>query len=242
MWHNFFMAYRKTTLAPQEHYHLYNRGNNKQEVFHSREDYIRFLFYILYLQSPIAFPAISRQTTSFKREGEFSISKEIQKDISVRRSVALVSFCLMPNHFHLIVQEISEGGVSKYMQRVLNAYSKYANKKYPAKHTGHVFQGPFKSVRQKTNEQLLYLSAYVHRNPREINIWKGKETHYVWSSFQDFVGTNRWGNLLFRDVLLGQFKGKSDYKRFVDTSPAKEKYDTVLFDDSIVFDLKMEQR
>ncbi len=235
------MPYRHTDLAPQEHYHLYNRGNNKQEVFHSRDDYIRFLFYVLYLQSPIAFPAVSKQIPSFKKRGEFAISKEIQNDILARRSVALVAFCLMPNHFHLIVQEISDDGISKYMQRVLNAYSKYANKKYPEKHTGHIFQGPFKSVRQETNEQLLYLSAYLHRNPREIKIWRGKEAHYAWSSFQDFIGTNRWGRLLCRDILSDQFKNSGSYKRFVDTSSAKEKYDKVLFNDSIISEIKMEQ-
>ena len=219
---------RRITFAPHEHYHLYNRGNNKQEVFHSRNDYIRFLFYLLYLQSPIAFSDVSRHTTAFKKSGTFAVSDEVESDIIARRSVVLEAFCLMPNHFHIIVEERADGGISKYMQRVLNAYSKYANKKYPEKHIGHVFQGPFQYVHQKRNEQLLYLSAYIHRNPRNMKEWKGKEPEYPWSSFHDFAVVNRWGNLCVSDIILGQFNDGMSYQMFVDTSSAKEEYNKTL--------------
>ncbi len=235
------MAYRRTTFAPNEHYHLYNRGNNKQQIFHGENDYLRFLFNLLYFQSPLAFSDISERVGLFKRTGNFGISEEIQKTIISRRTVVLVAFCLMPNHFHLIVQELESGGISKYLQRVLNAYSKYANKKYPEKHVGHVFQGPFKGVRQKTDEQLLYLSAYVHRNPKGITKWAEREKEYPWSSFQDFIDLNRWGDLLLRPVVLEQFKNSKEYEHFVDTSTAKKEYDALLLDNDILLEAGFEQ-
>jgi hypothetical protein len=67
----------------------------------------------------------------------------------------------------------------------------------------------------------LYLSTYIHRNPREISKWFKKEDQYQWSSYQDFIGENRWGDLLLSDIVLGQFKDKKRYHNFVKTSPAK---------------------
>lgn len=233
------MPTRSTLLAPHELYHLYNRGNNKQEVFHSRDDCIRFLFYILYLQSPVAFTEVSRHTAAFKRAGSFAVSEEVVRDVIACRSVVLMAFCLMPTHFHLLVEERKEGGISKYMQRVLNGYSKYANVKYPERHIGHIFQGPFKSVRQRKNEQLLYLSAYLHLNPRELKEWRGKEVDYPWSSFQDFCNVNRWGDLVMPDVVRDQFKSKKGYRQFVESSPAKAEYRKALFEDDIVFEIEM---
>lgn len=133
--------------------------------------------------------------------------------------VELVAFCIMPNHFHLIVKELEEGGIATYMQRVLTAYSKYYNTKYEK--SGHVFQGPYGAVHIEDDRQLLHLSAYIHRNPREISKWFNKEDQYPWSSYRDFIGDNRWGNLLLPDIVLGQFKDKKHYHKFVKTSPAK---------------------
>ncbi|KKU78015.1 MAG: hypothetical protein UY03_C0005G0003 [Parcubacteria group bacterium GW2011_GWA2_47_64] len=235
------MAYRRTAFTPGEHYHLYNRGNNKQEVFHNEGDYIRFLFYLLYYQSPLTFSRLSEKVSNFKRSEEFGTPVHVHNKIISKRTVALVGFCLMPNHFHLVVQETEGGGISKYMQRVLNGYSKYANKKYPERHIGHVFQGPFKAVHQKTNEQLLYLSAYVHRNPRELTAWTDKERQYPWSSFRDLSGQNRWDTLLLHAVISKQFKGGKDYEKFVNTSSAKSEYRRLLLDNEIFLEAGLEQ-
>ena len=125
----------------------------------------------------------------------------------------------MPNHFHLIVKEVEENGIARYMQRVLNGYTKYYNIKY--KKTGHIFQGPYKAVHVKDNKQLLYLSTYIHRNPRELKGWAKNEDIYTWSSYQDFVNKNRFEELLVFDIIREQFKNKEEYHQFVKTSPAK---------------------
>jgi putative transposase len=132
----------------------------------------------------------------------------------------LINFTLMPNHFHLIIRELKEGGISQYMQRVLNAYTKYYNTKY--KISGHLFQGPFQIVYIKNDNQLLYLSAYIHRNPGEIKEWTGKEHIFPYSSYQDCINKNRWGELLKTDIITEQFSTGEKYKSFVETSGAKD--------------------
>ncbi len=140
--------------------------------------------------------------------------------------IELVSFILMPNHFHLLVHERQEKGISQYMQRILNSYTKYFNTKYDK--SGHLFQGPFRIVHIKNNEQLLHLSAYIHRNAREIKKWKNKEEKYFWSSYQDYIEKNRWGEFLKPSIILDQFATPKEYKNFVDTSGTKLKLDEKL--------------
>lgn len=209
---------RLVRIAPGEHYHIYNRSVNKQVIFHDVNDYARFLFLILYLQSPVVkFPQIGRMVKQFVKNSAFD-TLDVNEVIK-KRSVELISFCIMPNHFHLLVKELEESGIAIYMQRVLTAYSKYYNTKYGQ--SGHVFQGPYQAVHIEDNRQLLHVSAYIHRNAREISKWFQKEHKYPWSSYQDFIDGNRWGDLLLTDIVLGQFKSKERYWKFVQTSPAK---------------------
>jgi len=210
---------RNIKIAPGEYYHVLNRGVNKQLIFHDDSDKIRFLFLILYFQSPVEFPQIGRSIKSFVKHRVFDINKETQQKIVKAKFVELTSFCLMPNHFHLIMKEVEENGTARYMQRVLNSYTKYYNTKYHK--SGHLFQGPYKAVHVSNNKQLLYLSTYVHRNPRELKEWKNKESDYPWSSYQDLISKNRFEELLVFDIINGQFENKDEYDEFVKTSPAK---------------------
>lgn len=211
---------RTTSVSVGEHYHIFNRGNNKQIIFLDNKDWIRFLFLIIYLQSPIVFQNLGRQVSYFVKNRAFNINEGEKNEVIKKRYVKLVGFALMPNHFHLLVHEFEENGIAKYMQRVLCAYTKYINTKY--KKSGHLFQGPYKSVHVKNNKQLLYLSTYIHRNPRELPLWKNKENTYPWSSYQDYIKENRWGQLLETDIITEQFSAKKEYEDFVKSSPAKE--------------------
>jgi len=210
---------RKTAIAQGEYYHIFNRGNNKQTISFDKRDKIRFLFLIIYFQSYIFFENIGRQVSYFIKNGIFNIDEDLKNKILKNRNVKLINFALMPNHFHLTLCEFKEGGISQYMQRVLCAYTKYFNTKY--KKSGHLFQGPYKAVNIKSNNQLLYLSTYIHRNPRELPEWKNKEHLYPWSSYHDYLN-NRWGKLLKHDIILKQFSGKKEYYDFTKSSPAKE--------------------
>ena len=206
---------RIVRIAPGEDYHICNRAVNKQTIFHDTRDYFRFLFLILYFQSPMVFQQLGRLVKDFVLSRALDIKGEVVK----KRKIELVAFCIMPNHFHLIVKELEEAGIATHMQRVLTAYSKYYNTKYEK--SGHVFQGPYRAIHISDDPQLKYLSAYIHRNPRELVGWLNKVDKYQWSSYQDYIGENRWGDLLVPDIVLGQFKNKERYHEFVKMSTAK---------------------
>jgi len=213
-------------IAVGEYYHIFNRGAHKNTIFKDKYDWVRFLFNILYSQSSATFPNKSRITKSFSSEAGFSGTGHIETILQTR-GVELIAFCLMPNHFHLIVKEMNESGIASYMQRIQNAYTKYFNEKYHS--SGHVFQGRYRSVHVKDDRQLTYLSAYIHRNPRELRKWKNKEFEYPWSSLQDYTKANRWGGLIVPDIIASQFgmTKNSNYADFVRTSTAK------MFDEEI---------
>ena len=90
-----------------------------------------------------------------------------------------------------------------------------------------MFQGPYQIVHVATDEQLLYLSAYIHRNPIEISTYghsvsiSDRYEKYQWSSCQDYIGKNRWDNLLARNIVLEQFADQSAYREYMQTHTAK---------------------
>lgn len=212
---------RKVKIAVGEYYHIMARGNYKQIIFIEERDYIRFLFCLLYFQSPIKFSHLPSQVSFFEKNKRFNIKEKTILNILNLREVALINFSLMPNHFHCSLYENIEGGISRYMERVLKSYTKYFNIKYQK--IGHLFQGPFKNKHISNNTYLLHLSAYIHRNPRELKEWRNKEECYPWSSYKDYTLQNRWGDLLNSDIILEQFnKNKSAYKKFLNTSLTKK--------------------
>lgn len=223
---------RKESTVPGEYYHIFNRGNNKSDIFFDDKDRARFLFLIIHLQSPVSFKNISREVKSLvqSRALHSYAAKDVVAEICKNRYVELVAFALMPNHFHLLLREVQENGTSFYMHKILTAYSKYINTKQEK--GGHVLEGPYRIVHVENNEQLLHLTAYIHRNPRDLREWRNNEHDYPWSSYQDFIDTNRWGELLDINVIHEQFEDKEEYRRFVETSGAKDKaiIDDVLLD------------
>jgi len=211
---------RKITISTGEYYHIYNRGNKKQEIFRENRDWIRFLFCLLHFQSPINFPNISRQISHYVQHRVFNIDKEKLTKIKRQRMVRLVCFCLMPNHFHFLVQQEKDSGIANYLQRLLNSYTKSFNIKY--EQGGHLFQGPYRAVHISDNDQLLYTSAYIHRNPKELKPWRDHESNYPWSSYQDYIKGNRWELLLDQEIIGEQFTNGKEYEKWVKSSGAKD--------------------
>ncbi|MDB5188625.1 MAG: transposase [Candidatus Nomurabacteria bacterium] len=194
----------------------------KQVVFHDDNDRLRFLFLILTFQGLDKIDNIGRKIKSSVQHGMLNVDTLLVEKIIKNRMVELINFTFMPNHFHLIVRTKIDGGVTKYMQRVLNAYTKYFNIKYSK--SGYLFQGPYKAVHIEDDEQLMYTSAYNHKNPIELEDWKNCLDKYPWSSYQDCLYCNRWEKLLVVDPIIDRFTTRLEYKEFVESSTAKESY------------------
>ena len=105
--------------APGEYYHIYNRGMQKQLIFETDKDRLRFLFLLFVFQGKNSIKNISREIKQNVQSSTLHIKPELEKEILKNRTVELINFCLMPNHFHLQVLEKSDGGISKYMQSKL---------------------------------------------------------------------------------------------------------------------------
>lgn len=221
------MLMPRAQIAPNEYYHIFNKTINNQTAFLDNMDYCRMLLYILLFQSPLIIQKICRETEYFRKYNKFNNERINLEEIAKERTIELVSFTVMPNHFHLLCRELKEGGISLYLQRIENAFTKYFNTRYERK--GYLFQGPFQSVHIENNDQMLYLSTYIHRNQRELSQWKNKEHLYPWSSYYDCVEKNRWDKLLKPEIILEQFSNQKDYRNFVESSIAKISPDEKLF-------------
>jgi putative transposase len=208
----------RVRFGEREYFHVFNRGVEKRLIFMDDKDRWRFMTLLIVVRGDAVFNQISRLVSAVEhRRFDIAFLKEILK----KRHVELVSFCLMPNHFHLILRESRDGGISKFMQRLADAYTKYFNLRH--NRSGHLFGGKFQSVHIDRNEYLNYLSAYIHLNPKELRKWHGKEIYYPWSSFQDFSKENRWGPFLNSSVIRDQFKSGVEYQKFVEETPIKER-------------------
>jgi len=188
------MSLRKVNLVDNEYYHIYNRGNSKQKIFHDNEDYFHFMSLLFACNS------INNFRAGVLPKGESPYDFEREKQI-----VSIGSFCLMPNHFHILITQAIENGISKFMQKLSTAYSMYYNKKY--KRTGGLFESKFKSEHAKDDRYLKYLFSYIHLNPirlikkdwKEIGIKNKKEAleylqNYKYSSYVDYWGIERIQN------------------------------------------------
>ena len=149
------MSIRKVNFVEGEYYHVYNRGNSKQKIFYDKNDYFHFMNLLVLCN-------IENNLRAFN----LFRKNEIFFDDKTEPIVSIGSFCLMPNHFHILITGIKEGGISKFMQKLATAYVMYYNKKY--EHTGGLFEGKFKSEHAGSDKYLKYLFSYINLNPVKL--------------------------------------------------------------------------
>lgn len=203
------MPIRTTPLVKGEFYHIYNRGAAYQPAFLNKRDYERFIFTLSYYLFPAPPVKLSRFLHLPAEEQKHLL---LDLDKTKERLVEIISFVLMPNHFHLLLKQTAEQGISHYMRRTVNSWARYFNTKH--NRPGALFQGPFKALRVETDEQLIHLSRYIHLNPLVSYVVKEKDfLSYPWSSLPDFL--NGKSSFINTDVILSQFSSPSAYKRFV---------------------------
>lgn len=193
------MPYRIIPFVSDYFYHIFNRGTEKRQIFESNRDRSRFLKTIQYYQYEGPKPRFSK----------FFISN-LQKFSPDRKIVEIVSYCLMPNHFHLLIKQLKEGGISEFMSKFSNSYTKYFNTKY--KRVGALLQGQFKAVLVESDEQLLHLSRYIHLNPLSSFLVKNLD-QYQWSSYSEYINGTK--GICSKEDVASFFKTPQDYKQFV---------------------------
>jgi len=131
-------------------------------------------------------------------------------------SFSVISYCLMPNHYHLLLRQNGDIPTSKLIAKICTSYSKYFNKKYKRLGQGHVFQDKFKQILIDDNSYLVWLSAYIHQNPKVAGL-VGDASEYGWSSYADFLNL-RNDPLCDKSIILNQFKNRGEYGKFVEDS------------------------
>ena len=203
------MPYRLTPLVNGEIYHVFNRGVADQPMFTQKRDCDHFLQTLCYYL-PDRPPVRLSKFNNLSRE----LRVEIEKQLSRMETIASVhAFCLMPNHFHLLLKQQQEGGISSYLKKLTDSYSKFFNTKY--ERNGPIFQGQFKAVHVGSDEQLVHLSRYIHINPLTGYVVKDFEQllNYPWSSLPQYL-KGREG-FCETSTILNYFSSKEKYSEFL---------------------------
>ena len=214
---------RKDPFIIGEYYHIYNRGIDKRIIFKSKYDFERFLM-LLY---------VSNTSESFRLDQLINYQhKTFTEILSVDRGDGLVSigaWCLMTNHFHILVRQEVDGGITKFMRKLSVGYSMYFNIKYERQ--GSLFGGIFKSKLIGVDDNYMrHLFGYIHLNPLEIEFpnWKdslknptekmiGFLMSYRYSSYRDYLGEKRIENVILNNENFPQyFTDTYDFKKFTE--------------------------
>lgn len=209
------MPIRKIEFANGEFYHVYNRGTDKREIFSDQSDFTRFLQSMEEFNGPNPIGSIYEHTYIKKFGGETSKNNSEEKEEPL---VKIVAYCLNQNHYHFLLQQVSERGIEKFMQRLGTGYTMYFNKKY--ERTGALFQGVFKATHVDSNEYLLHVSSYVNLNYR-VHGFGGETSKYraSWDEYtRGMCGKKKKNGICDTDPILGQFQNKQDYALFAENS------------------------
>jgi putative transposase len=214
---------RKDPFITGEYYHIYNRGIDKRNIFKLERDYKRFIM-LFYL---------ANRDESFRLDDIINKQKKTFEEVLILEKgkplVSIGAWCLMTNHFHLLVRQEVDGGISKFMKKIGTGYSMFFNIKYQRQ--GALFGGPFKSKLIGVDDNYMrQLFAYIHLNSLDIKFsgWE-KEINksssemkkflesYKYSSYQDYIGEERIEkNIIKPENFPDYFQSKQSFKDFVE--------------------------
>ena len=201
---------RSVVLANDQVYHVFNRGIERRTIFTKKREYQRMtdtLWYYRHAHVPMTLSAYYALPQAAKE----MMTARLNSD--TRYGVSILAYCLMPNHFHLLLRQHIDQGVQKFMAIIQNSYTKYFNTKY--KRVGPLLQGTFKAVWIESDEQLLHVSRYIHLNP--VASFLVSDAHlltYPWSSLSEYENPRRDG-ICDTATILGMMKTRTAYRNFV---------------------------
>ncbi len=212
IWYNAIM--RNFTPSEGELYHVLNRGTDKRVIFLGKKDYERFVVNLILFNT---------DQTPIRNISRYDIESACQK-IPNDSLVKIHAFSLMPNHFHLLLEQISENGIARFMHKIEMGYSRYFNKLYPR--SGNLFQGAYKISHIDSDAYRLYIPLYIHLNPLELldseKKWKEKGVknkinainflkRYQWSSLGEYLGIKSYP-FVSRDILNELYEGPQEWE------------------------------
>lgn len=182
-------------------YHVFNRGVEKRDIFLDEQDYNMFLYYLFVYTTPLEEVLIKYPLLPIRLYNK-----------NLHGQIEIISFCLMPNHFHFLLRQDTIDGVQKLLKQMTNAYTLYFNNKY--QRVGGLVQGRYKAVMIETDELLIHVSRYIHLNPVVSSLVESPED-YKWSNYPEYLG--RFCIIkCSTDYILSYFSSKEKYKKFVE--------------------------
>lgn len=201
--------------------HVLSRGVDKRKIFLDDQDRFRFIHDLFEFND--VEPA--NNLTYFFRQSRDIASPYIKKGRR-KNLVSIHAFCIMPNHYHLLLSPATKDGISWFMKKLNIGYAKYFNKKY--NRTGTLFEGRYKSIIVDNEAHFIHLPYYVHLNPLDLFFpeWRDRELKnlekalkfletYRWSSHLDYMGYKNFPSITKRDFLLRFFGGPNEYKKSI---------------------------
>ena len=183
-------------FAESQYYHVYNRGVEKRLIFLDDHDYIVFL-------------GLLKRYLGLPDKSKKKLPRQANRHAhdSVRNEVSLLAYCLMPNHFHLLLYQTTSDGVHKLMRRVATSYVMYFNARY--NRVGSLFQGPYKASLITKDGYLQHISRYIHLNPSDYKNWP-------YSSYPYYASQKNTPSWLQQAMVLELFDNRDQYLAFVD--------------------------
>ena len=196
-------------------YHAYNRGVEKRLIFQDDQDHKVFLSYLKEYLSPPPDPEKLLKSITFKDTVFKGIPRQPK---NYYNKIDLLAFCLMPNHFHLLIKQHSNNAIENFMRSLATRYSLYFNKKYDR--VGSLFQDHYKASLIIEDPYLLHLTRYIHLNPSEFT----NDLRNAYSSYANFLGLRKasWVKpdtilSFFNKKILPELKKINTYKDFVES-------------------------
>lgn len=218
------MPIRKVQFENNEFYHVFNRGVEKRDIFIEDRDYLRFVRDLCIFNDDRFVLRSERRSPCMPHPGygNTAVSGMRQEPF-----VNIICFCLMPNHYHLLIQQLNDNGISRFLAKIGTGYVHYFNTKY--ERVGSLFQGRFKAVHIDNDEQLKHASRYIHLNPVELTEPNWKENgvknwnkannfleNYRWSSYLDYIGKENFSSVTNREFIMQYFDKKPEkYKKYI---------------------------
>ncbi|MBI3954557.1 transposase [Candidatus Collierbacteria bacterium] len=200
---------RNVVLANDCVYHVYNRGVGRVPIFTDRREFARGV-------ETLKFYRYSNKNLRLSKFLELSNEEKARELTSIskidNKLVELIAYSLMPNHFHLLIKQLQDNGISRFLSNFTNSYTKYFNTRHGR--IGPLVQGIFKASLIETNEQFIHVSRYIHINPVVSLVVKEKDLEsYEWSSLRSYLGLEE--GFVDKESVISNFPSEYQYKQFI---------------------------